>query len=144
MRLVTQTEAGMEVGVTLQRINYLVRTGRLIKYKDSKVDLDEVVTYFKESTSREPSREDVKLHTEEKKRLNTMAKAKTSREVYIAKKAKLEVEALEGTLIPKADVVKDASELASKLRSRLLSFPAKLSPKLEYRDAKKIKQISVP
>lgn len=77
-----------------------------------------------------------------KKGSDEFEKAKTEREIWRAKTAKLNYEKLSGLLIYASDVRQIAFETARLLRDQLLNIPARVSPIIAAeRDTKKVNEI---
>ena len=141
MRLVTQTKAAKEVRRSQGYIAKLVKEAKIKRYKGGQVDLDEVVGYIHGVISSAPQNVDNEIASTSSKGLMTYAQAKTAREAYAAKKAKLEVEELEGKLIRIEEVKKSAQNLAVIVQTKLLSLPSKLAPYCIGKDIAQIKTV---
>ena len=139
MRLVTQTKAAKEVRRTQGYIAKLVKEEKIKRYKGGQVDLDEVVGYIHGVSSSAP--QNVDSLSSSSKGLMTYAQAKTAKEAYAAKKAKLEVEELEGKLIRIEEVKKSDQNLAVIVQTKLLSLPSKLAPYCVGKDIAQIKTV---
>lgn len=77
-----------------------------------------------------------------KKGSDEFEKAKTEREIWRAKTAKLNYEKMSGLLVYAADVRETAFESGRMLRDQLLNIPARVSPIIAAeRDTKKVNEI---
>lgn len=73
---------------------------------------------------------------------NEYEAARTEKEIYRAKMAKLNYERMEGSLVYAADVKNTAFETGRMLRDQLLNIPARVSPIIAAeRDTKKVNEI---
>jgi len=136
MRIMTQTEAAKALKCSQAYISKLTKEEKIKKYTKGKVDLDEILQY-KHGMDTETTQ--VINDSPLGKNQMTYAQAKTAREAYSAKKAKLEVEEMEGKLIRVDEVKKDAETTARIVTTKLLAIPNKIAPQLVGLEASEIK-----
>ena len=136
--LVSQAELARRLGVSRQYVNRLVRSGKL-ELEGKKIDVAKAVAALRQV--RDPAR---KYKTDEPADLDqfpqedsseagpqlTFAEAKTMKEVYLARMARLKYEEEAGKLVPKADVEARAADIGMVVKQNLLSIPSRLMDQL--------------
>ena len=140
MPFVKRAEAAERIGVSRQRLEKLIKQGRIIE-TDQGVDLDSAIAYrsvtidtVKElaGTARPPAtaaaaRSVAKVKTDDDgKPVVDFAAAKTKREINNAALAELRYLEMAGKLISADEVKAKEFEVARKLRDRLLGIPARI------------------
>jgi transcriptional regulator with XRE-family HTH domain len=136
--LISQAELARRLGVSRQYVNRLVRSGKL-ELEGKKIDAAKAVAALRQV--RDPAR---KYKTDEPadldqpapqpepaaKRQPTFAEAKTMKEVYLARMARLKYEEEAGKLVPKADVEARAADIGMVVKQNILSIPSRLMDQL--------------
>ena len=150
--LITQAELARRLGVTRQYINKLVRDGKIQKV-GKKIDYESACESIKMITdpARSKISEDKKEESVETpmpaknsggKRPPTFAEAKTMKEIYSAKLAKLKYEEEAQILIKKSDIYEKAHIVGRNIKQVLLSLPARVMEQLAVEtDPRKVNQI---
>ena len=154
--LITQAELGRRLGVTRQYIYKLVKQGKIQKVGDL-IDYDTASEAIKSIA--DPARSSIISTDSEapefsgvpaarpkpkssKKRQPTFAEAKTMKEIFSAKLAKLRYEEEAGLLISRS-VIKDSAHICGRtIKEVLLSLPARVMDQLAIEtDPRKINAI---
>lgn len=132
------------VGVSHTAIEKAIKAGRIPKaavYKDAagKHKIYDVALAKKSfSENSDPAKVKVKAAPEsdppesptEKAQAETYNKSRTIKEVYAARKAKLEYETMAGELVEKRKVKMEAFNVARKVRDAMLNIPSRMSAQL--------------
>jgi len=136
--LVTQAELARRLDVSRQYVNRLVRMGKL-ELEGKKLDVAKSIAVMEQL--RDPARKrksDDQADPDqaapqsgpEAKRQPTFAEAKTMKEVYLARMARLKYEEEAGKLVPKADVESRAADIGMVVKQNLLSIPSRMMDEL--------------
>jgi hypothetical protein len=146
--LVTQAELGRRLGVSRQYIGQLVKAGKLVLV-GRKLDAGRAMKILKgladparprkkQAVKPAPGREVVDdpeaAIIRGEKRAPTFAEAKTMKEVYFAKMARLKYQEESGKLIDKSEVERQAQGVGMVVRQNLLSLPARVMDQLAFED----------
>ncbi len=132
--LVTQRKFAEIIGTSPANVNKLVRTGK-IPIVDGKVLLqDALVAYelIKSNPETNHMSDDMQNATEVALALN---QAKLAKEQYLAKLKQLEYEVKQGEYVAIHEVENDAEEVATLIRTSLLSLPSRVALQLENKTA---------
>lgn len=135
--LISQSEFARRLGVSRQYIYKLVKNGK-IKRVDGKIDFEEsskALENLSDPTRTKPSKKDddePPSNTTPPKagQPPTFGEAKTMREVYAARLAKLRYEQESGSLVNRKDVEDRARDIAASVKINLMSLPSKLMEEL--------------
>ena len=135
--LITQSELARRLGVSRQYIYKLVKSGK-IKKVGKKVDYESACESIKMISDPARSKlsdkaEDVELSIDDgsdDKRNPTFAEAKTMKEIYSAKLAKLKYEEEAEILINKSQIYEKAHLVGRNIKQVLLSLPARVMEQL--------------
>jgi transcriptional regulator with XRE-family HTH domain len=133
--LVSQAELARRLGVSRQYISKLVKEGKL-ELVGRKLDAEASMAVLEGLSdparprktalaSAPPAREIV-----DREPPPTFAEAKTMKEVYLAKMARLKYEEEAGRFLEKAEVERRAQEVGMVVRQNLLSLPSRLMDQL--------------
>tara|TARA_R110002012_G_scaffold63674_1_gene167484 strand:+ start:93 stop:581 length:489 start_codon:yes stop_codon:yes gene_type:complete len=140
--LITQSELARRLGVTRQYIYKLVKQGKIAK-EGKLVDFDKASKAIKMIA--DPARSsaiDSKPAQLDEESDQSFAEAKTMKEIYGAKLAKLKYEEEAGMLILKSDVKSKAHEVGKNIKEVLLSLPARVMDELSVEsDPRKVNSI---
>jgi phage terminase Nu1 subunit (DNA packaging protein) len=140
--LITQSELARRLGVTRQYIYKLVKQGKIVK-EGKLVDFDKASKAIKMIA--DPARSsaiDSKPAQLDEESDQSFAEAKTMKEIYGAKLAKLKYEEEAGMLILKSDVKGKAHEVGKNIKEVLLSLPARVMDELSVEsDPRKVNSI---
>ena len=144
---VSQSELARRIGVTRQRINALVKKGRLIVGEDKKLGVEESlealrVTDDPSQATRmslgkvEPDKEDESEVRAliAKGKTPTYGDAKTMREIYLARMAKLRYDEARGIVVERNKVESEAFALGRVVRDSLMVIPSRLREVLSATD----------
>lgn len=142
---VSQSEFGRQVGKSNVWIHTLVKQGKLPTNPDGTLPLAEALEAYKNLQLRKKeNRERPKVvpNTEEAVNVGmSYNKAKAAKETYTAQLRKLELEQKRGELVEKAEVEAIAADIASTVRSKLLSVGVRVAGMCEGRTAREIQEI---
>lgn len=140
--LITQSELARRLGVTRQYIYKLVKQGKISK-EGSLIDFDKASKAIQMIA--DPARSssiDSKSELDVDMDGSSFAEAKTMKEIYGAKLAKLKYEEEAGMLILKSDVKNKAHEVGKNIKDVLLSLPARVMDELSLEsDPRKVNSI---
>lgn len=153
---VSQAEFARQVGVTAQRINKLVKDGRIPVNADKKIPIkagfkafDKIqknAKAFKEIYSKTilPEDDNAPMSGSTSKAMNVTEafnKARLAEKTYQAKLKEIEYKLKTGELVESQKVRADAQATASALRDRLMSTPVRIAGLCEGRTAREIEEI---
>ena len=135
--LVTQAEFARRLGVSRQYVNRLVRMGKL-ELEGKKLDAAKSIAVLerlrdparKRKADQEQPVDELGPDLEEEPDQPTFAEAKTMKEVYLARMARLKYEEEAGKLVPKADVESRAADIGMVVKQNLLSIPSRMMDEL--------------
>jgi transcriptional regulator with XRE-family HTH domain len=127
--LITQAELARRLGVSRQYVGKLVRQGK-IQRVDGKIDLEVATGALRMLADPARPRNTPELLGEAEEDSTTFAEAKTMKEVYSAKLARLKFEEESGKLIERADIEDKARDVAVIVKESLLMLPNKLMEQL--------------
>ena len=134
--LISQSEFARRLGVTRQYVNKLIRLGKIEKI-GTKVDfvkasaaLKNMADPVRKKSSAPPPDPEPESEPSDNSRAPTFGEAKTMREIYNAKLARLRYEEESGSLIARDEVEDRARDIAIILKEGLLSLPTKMMEKL--------------
>jgi transcriptional regulator with XRE-family HTH domain len=130
--LISQAELARRLGVSRQYVNKLVRggtlplTGKKLDAASSIAILEQMANPGRPTKATMPS-----LGTSSQPNKGpTLAEAKTMKEVYLARMARLKYEEEAGKLVPKADVESRAADIGRVVKQNILSIPSRLMDQL--------------
>ena len=130
--LISQAELARRLGVSRQYVNKLVRggtlplTGKKLDAASSIAILEQMANPGRPTKATMPS-----LGTSSQPNKGpTLAEAKTMKEVYLARMARLRYEEEAGRFLEKAEVERRAQEVGMVVRQNLLSLPSRLMDQL--------------
>ena len=124
---VSQAEFARRVGVSRQRVNTLVKKGRLVLH-GKHLDYEESLEALAFDDPTQPKKMELgeeRIETPNS-RTPSYRDAKTMREVYLAQMAKLRFDEARGVLVSKNAVETEAFNLARVVRDSLLALPSRL------------------
>lgn len=132
--LISQSELARRLGVSRQYIYKLVKDGKLQRV-DGKIDFVAASETLKHLADPARPRKtkglpDALAAPSEASRAPTFAEAKTMKEVFNAKLARLKFEEESGKMIEKADIEDKARDIAVIVKESLLMLPNKLMEQL--------------
>jgi phage terminase Nu1 subunit (DNA packaging protein) len=149
---ITRAELGRRLGVTRQAVQKYVASGIIIlengklDYEDSLAALEMVEAPERKTKRKIPKKKaakkppkktarSVSKPPEPEKRQPTYGEAKTMRELYAARMAKLKYEEAKKTLVPAKQVTDQAFESARLVRDALLAIPSRMRERLAAEDS---------
>lgn len=134
MELVTQRKFAEIIGTSTANVNKLIKAGK-IPIEKGKVILDKgLIAYklIKKNTTTNSMSEGMQSAVDIALALN---QAKLAKEQYLAKLKQLEYEIKQGEYVAITEVEADAQQVATLLRTSLLSLPSRLALQLENKSA---------
>lgn len=130
--LISQSELARRLGVSRQYVNKLVRSGTL-PLVGKKLDAEASMATLKQMANPgRPTKATMpSLGTSSQPaQPPTLAEAKTMKEVYLARMARLKYEEEAGKYMEKAEVERRAQEVAMVVKQNLLAMPSRLMDQL--------------
>lgn len=125
MRVKTLRALATEIGVTHPAVLYAKREGRITPEPDGTWDVEKVRRQWRANTDPTKGRSRFKEAAPEKgeRRLPTIHEVAMIERRARAEMAVMELRHRKGELVEKADVEKDAAEMYTRVRERLLTMP---------------------
>jgi hypothetical protein len=138
--LVSQAEFARRIGVSRQRVGALVRKGLLSLTKGKKLDYARALEALRKAD--DPAQDKARVLDPDRAGVAkspagtpSYGDAKTMREIYMARMAKLKYEEAKKSLVPARQVDDDAFEQARIVRDAMLAIPSRLRERLAAEDS---------
>ena len=136
--LISQSEFARRLGVSRQYVNKLIRLGKIEKF-GTQVDFEAASLAIKQVSDPAHAKiadpaPDPDSSAPSGPRAPTFGEAKTMKEIYTAKLARLRFEEESGKLIDRGEMEDRARDIAVILKEGLLALPAKLMESLSLLD----------